>query len=120
MDGADARTYQIHSPSNQMVSHTRTILTPTASDQNHRMLLHIMSLSGDITRHHPPRAQPHSCRFPFCRIGFLGLGKADFEADPFQFRGVDIAERGGDGFPRALSYTAALFHYQYIHFACEL
>ncbi len=78
-----SKTYQIHSPSDQMISHTRTILTPATSHQYHGMLLHIVSLARNITRHYSPCAQPHSGGFPFCGIGFLGLRDTDFEADTF-------------------------------------
>lgn len=35
-------TYQIHSPPYKMISHTRTILTPSSSHQHHAMLLYIV------------------------------------------------------------------------------
>jgi hypothetical protein len=51
-----SRTHQIHSPPDQMISHTRTILTPTPSNQHHRMLLHIMSFPRNVTSNNPPGA----------------------------------------------------------------
>jgi hypothetical protein len=81
------QTHQIHSPPNQMIPHTRTILTPSTPNQHHRMLLHIMSLSRNITRHHPPGTQPHPRCLPLCGIGFLGFCDPYFEADAFEFGG---------------------------------
>jgi hypothetical protein len=37
--------YQIHCPSDDMIFHTRTVLTSTSPDHDHGMLLHIMSYS---------------------------------------------------------------------------
>ena len=92
-----------------MVPHTRTILTPSPSHQYHRMLLYIVTLSRNITRHDPPRAKSYSRRLPFCRIGFLGLRDTDFDADAFELGGVDVAEGGRDGFSCSLGDAAALF-----------
>lgn len=91
-----------------MIPHTRAILTPAPSNQDHRMLLYIMSLPRNITRHDPPRTKPHSRCFPFCRIGLLGFRDADFDADAFELGGVDVAEGWGDGFSSSLGDAAAL------------
>lgn len=68
-----------------------------------------MSLSGNIARHDPARTKPHPRGLPLGRIGFLGLGDADFEADALELWGVHVAERGGDGFACSLGDAAALF-----------
>lgn len=99
-----------------MIPHTGTILTPAPSNQHHRMLLHIMPLSRNITRYNPPGAKPHSCCFPFCRVRFLGFGDADFETDTFEFGGVDVAESWGDGFTCSLGDAASLLTDQNLRF----
>lgn len=103
-----AMTHQIHSTSDQMIPHTRTILTSSPSHQNHRVLLHIMPLSRNIARNHSPCTQTYSRCFSFCRIGFLGLCDSDFEADSLQLWGVDIAEGWRHSFSCALLFTTAL------------
>jgi hypothetical protein len=72
------------------------------------MLLHIMSLPGNIRRDDSPRRQPHSRGLPLCRIRLLGLRDPDFQTHPFQFRGHDVSERRTDGFSRALLRSASL------------
>jgi hypothetical protein len=101
-------THQIQGPPNQMIPHTRTILTSPASDKYYTMLLDIMPFTRYIRRNNSPRTQPHSRRFPFCRIGFLGLRDPDFQTHAFELWSIDIAERWRDGFSYALLFPAAL------------
>lgn len=91
-----------------MIPHTRTILTPATADQHHRVLLHVVALPGDVARHDAARTQPHTRRLAFRRVGLLGLGDADFEADAFELRGLDVVEGRGDGLAGALRDAAAL------------
>jgi hypothetical protein len=91
-----------------MIPHTWTILTPSSSNENHAMLLYIMSLSSNICRNDSPCRQSHPRSFPLCRIGLLGLGDPDFQTDPLEFRGHDISERGTDRLARALFNSASL------------
>lgn len=46
-------TTQVQCASNKMISHTRTVLRPATTNQHHTMLLHVMSFSRYICRHHP-------------------------------------------------------------------
>lgn len=92
-----------------MISHPWTILTSPSSNKHHRMLLHIMTLSRNITRNHSASTQSNSRRLPFCGIGLLGLGDPNFQTDAFQFGGEHVAEGGRDGFTCALSFSASLY-----------
>lgn len=38
-----SKTYQIKCPSDKMISHTGTVLTPSTADHDHTVLLHVMS-----------------------------------------------------------------------------
>ena len=58
------------------------------------MLLHIMSLTRNIRRDNPSAAQPDTTGFSLPRVGFLGLGDADFEADAAHGGAVDEGGRG--------------------------
>lgn len=101
-------THQIQSPPDKMISHTRTILTPAASNQHNTVLLNIMTFSRNICRDDPARTQSHPCGLALCGIGLLGLRDSDLQTDAFERRRPDLMESGRHGFARALSYAAAL------------
>jgi hypothetical protein len=88
-----------------MILHTRTILTPASTHQHNRMLLHIVALTGDISRNNLPTAQSHPRNFPLARVRFLGLRGAHAQAHAFHLGPVD--ERGRCGFAGALLGSAA-------------
>jgi hypothetical protein len=73
------------------------------------MLLHIMTLPGNICRDDPPCRQPHPRCLALPRIGLLGLRDPDFEADPFEGRRHDVSERRTDGLARALFNSTSLY-----------
>lgn len=77
-----------------MISHSRTILRPSTPDNNNTVLLHVVPLPRNITRHYPARAQPHPTRLPLARIRLLGPRDADFEADTFHGGAVYEGWRG--------------------------
>lgn len=91
-----------------MISDTRTILTSSSPNQHHTVLLHIMSLSWDISRDDSPRAKLYTRRLSLGRIGLLGLGDTDFDADSFECRREDIAQGGGDCVTGAFGRSTAL------------
>ena len=58
----DAR--RIQSATNRVVSHTWQILDSTASDQNNRVLLQIVTFTADIARDFHTIGQPHTTDLP--------------------------------------------------------
>lgn len=100
-------THQISRSSDQMISHTRTILTPPSSNQYHTMLLHIMSFARNITRNHSPCTQSNSGRFTFCRVRFLWFGDSDFQCYALQCWSLDCWQSRGNGFTHGLRSTTA-------------
>jgi hypothetical protein len=72
------------------------------------MLLHIMSLAGDIRRDDPPSRQPNPGRLAFCRIGLLRLRDAHLQTHALERGGADLAQGRGDSFARSLGDAAAL------------
>jgi Sec7-like guanine-nucleotide exchange factor len=82
-------THQIKSASNQMILHTRTILTPASAHQHNRMLLHIMSLARNISRNNFPTAQSDPRNFALAGIRFLGLRGSHSQTHAFHFGAVD-------------------------------
>jgi len=72
------------------------------------MLLHIMTLSWNICRHDPPRAQPHPARLALPRIRLLGFRDADFQADALHLRPVYKRWRGL--FAERLRFAAFAHH----------
>jgi hypothetical protein len=102
---ANRYTHQIKSASNQMILHTRTILTPASPHQHNRMLLHIMSLTRNISRNNLATAQSDPRNFALARIRFLGFRGSHAQTHAFHFGAVD--ERWRCGFARALLGSAA-------------
>jgi len=104
----NCNTHQIHSPPDQMIPHTRTILTPSSSDQDYTMLLYIMPFPWYVCCNHPSSTQSYSGRFPLGRIGFLGFGDPNFQTYTFELRCINIAESGGNSFASFLLRSASL------------
>jgi hypothetical protein len=101
-------THQVQRAPDQMIPHTGTVLTASATHQHHAMLLDVVALSRDVRRDGPARAQPDTSRLALARVGLLGARDADFEADALALRGEDFREGRGDGVARSLGFTAAL------------
>jgi len=74
------------------------------------MLLHIMSLAGDIAIDDPAGAQTHPGGLPLCRIGLLGLRDADLEAHALELGRARRRHRGRRLLARALRLAAPLGH----------
>ena len=132
------RTYQIHSTTNQMVLHTRTILSSSATNKNNTMLLDIVTyptsssqslsqftwagignakgkksrrehtLPRNISRNNLPTTQPNSRRLPLPRIRLLGLRNPRFQANTLHLRPVH--ERRRPRSPRTLRNPAPPAH----------
>ena len=69
------------------------------------MLLHIVALTGDISRNNLPTAQSNPSNFPLARVRLLGLRGAHAQTHAFHLWSVD--ERGRGGFAGALLGSAA-------------
>lgn len=87
-----------------MVLNTGTILGSTSTDENHTVLLNIVTytpqpllaqspitmtidtregptFTRNIRRHYLPTAQPYSCSLPLTGVGLLGLRNTRLQAD---------------------------------------
>lgn len=104
---ADCKTYQIQSSSNQMISHTGTILRSTAPNEHNTMLLDIMSLARDIRRNNRPGRQLDTSSLSLSRVGLLGSHDTDTEAYAFQCGTMRVCEGGGHGVTSALALSNA-------------
>ncbi len=89
------KTYQIQTPPNKMIPHTRTVLTPPAPYHHHRVLLYIVSLTRYITTHNPAITKSNFRSLSLTRIGFFGFRDTDFETDTFHFGPANHG--GGEG-----------------------
>lgn len=89
-----SRTHQIKSTPDEMVSHTGTILGPPTADQNHTVLLDVVSLAGDVRRHDLAVGQAHLGGLALARVGFLGLGDSHLQAHPLHL-GTVLGGEGG-------------------------
>lgn len=74
-------TTQVHGASDQMVSHTGTILTPASPHQHNTVLLHIVALSRNICCDDSTGTKANTRSFALGRVGLLGLRDADLKAD---------------------------------------
>ena len=101
-------TYQIKCAPNQMVSHTRTVLTPSSAHENDTVLLDVVALAGDVRRHHTTSREPHTRRLALSGIGFLRPRDADLEADALLGRGRQFGQSGRGSVSGALWFSAAL------------
>jgi hypothetical protein len=77
------KTHQIKRTANQMISHTRTILTSATTHKHDAVLLDIVALAGNIGRDTLSCREPHTSCFSLARVGLLGTCNTDFEADAF-------------------------------------
>lgn len=80
---------QITRAPHTMIPDSGTILRPPPPNHHNTMLLHIMSLSRNIRRHHPSTAQSHTTCFALPRVWLLGPRDAHFEADAAHAGAVD-------------------------------
>ena len=77
-------THQIHGASDQMIPHTRTILTPSPTNKHYTMLLNIVTLPRNIARNNSAGTQSHPCCLSLCRIWLLWLGDPNLDTDAFE------------------------------------
>lgn len=101
------RTYQVQRSSNQVISHTGTILRSTSSNKNHTVLLNIMSLARDIRRNNRTRRELHTSRLSFTRVGLLRSHDTDTQTHALESRAVRIGQRRGDGVACSLALSNA-------------
>lgn len=69
------------------------------------MLLHIMSFTGDISRHHSPTTQSYPSSLAFSGVGLFGFCNSGLEADALHFGSV--SECWGTATAGALFFAAA-------------
>lgn len=69
-----------------MIPHTGTILTSTPSHQHDAVLLHIVTLTGDVRGNDLAIRQADLGRLALTRVGFLGFCDAHFQAHAFHLR----------------------------------
>src|SRR5436190_20480355 len=91
-----------------MVPNSGTILASAAAHQDDAVLLHVMSLAGDIRRHDAACTEPDTRRLALRRVGLLGLGDPDFETDALQRGRHHLPQRRRDRFASLLRLAAAL------------
>lgn len=91
-----------------MIPHTRTILTSSASHQNHTVLLNVVALTRDIRRDMSAGTQAHTRRLSLAGVGFLGSLDTNFEADALLLRALRVRQGGGRVMASALACAAFL------------
>lgn len=64
-------TLRIVRPAYDMIANARQIFHTTPTDQNHRVLLQIVSFTGDVRRDLDPVCQTHTSHLASCRIRFF-------------------------------------------------
>lgn len=69
-----------------MISHTGTILTSTPSHQHDAVLLHVVTLAGNVRGDNLAIGQAHFGRLALARVGFLGFCDAHFQTHAFHLR----------------------------------
>lgn len=91
-----------------MISHTGTILRTSTSNQHNRMLLHIVSLSWNITVHNSSSTQANSGGLALSGIGLLWLCDSDFQAHALELWCVGCGHSRRGLLTRALGLAAAI------------
>src|SRR6516162_5348151 len=76
----------VEGTSDNVVAHTRQILDPPATDQHDRMLLQIVTLTRDVTRHLIAVCQTHPSDLSQGGIRLLGRRRVDSCAHPALLR----------------------------------
>src|SRR6266446_7422286 len=69
-----------------MIAHTREILDPPTADQDNRVLLQVVTLARDVTRHLKAVGEPHARHFAQSGIGLFRRGRVDARAHPALLR----------------------------------
>src|SRR6056297_143842 len=71
----------IQNTAQNVVTHTGKVFDTTATDQNHRVLLKVVALTGDIADHLVAIRQAHLGNLPHGRVRLLRRGGIDARAD---------------------------------------
>lgn len=90
-----------------MVPHTGTILTAAAADEDDAVLLDVVALARDVGGDVATVGETHTSGLALTRVGLLGAGDADLEADALEGGSVDLGQGGGDGVTGALALLVA-------------
>src|SRR5712675_750257 len=69
-----------------MIAQTREILDPPTADQDNRVLLQVVTLARDVTRHLKAVGEPHARHFAQSGIGLFRRGRVDARAHPALLR----------------------------------
>lgn len=100
--------YQIQRSPDQLVSHAGTILRSPSSHQDDTVLLNVVTLARDKSRYDLSARQSHTGCLSFARIGLLGPGDADLDADALHLRRALFGESGRHGMAGSLGFPTAL------------
>ncbi len=68
---ASSHTHRVQRPTNDVIAHAREILHAATADQHNRVLLQVVSDSGDIRRDLNPICQPHTRYLAESRVRLL-------------------------------------------------
>lgn len=101
-------TAQIQRTSDQLVSHTGTILRPAAPDQDHAVLLDVVALARDVGRDGLAGSQAHTRRLSLARVGLLGPRDSDLDAHALALGVVAAGQGRRDGVAGSAGFAAAL------------
>lgn len=99
---------KVQGAAHKVISHTRTILTPSAAHEDDAVLLDVVALAGDIRGDLATVRETDTGRLALARVGLLGTLDADLDADALEVRAFGVGKRGGDGVASSLALTAAL------------
>src|SRR5690606_15744018 len=77
-----------------VIAHTRQVLDAAAADQDHRVLLEVVSFTADIAGDFEPVGQPHTSHLPHRRVRLLRGGGIDARAHA-AFLGASLQGRDG-------------------------
>src|SRR5210317_1744926 len=67
----------VEASANRVISNTRQILDTAAPDQNHAVLLQVVTFATDVARHLKTVGQAHTRDFPKSRVRFLRCGRVN-------------------------------------------
>jgi len=76
----------IEGSANDMVTHAGEILDATSADQDDRMLLKIVTFTGDIRRDFDPVGETNAGDLTKSRVGLLGRRRVDADTNPTALR----------------------------------
>lgn len=104
------KTHQIQCSSHQVISHTRAILSPSATHEHNTVLLNVVALAGNVGSNDSSRRELHTGRLSLARVGLLGPHDTHTQTHTLERRTRRVRQCRRDGVTCALALSDPAQH----------